>query len=215
MVDDEKQFDLDKFKEFCKTIGTTVAFASVYHLESNGAVERANKIIFSAISKTLFNLHKGKWVEELLKVVWSHNTTISRAMGFTLFKLLYGEEAMLPEGVKHQSLWVIKQALAVDEEYSKETIEGARLEAIQNITKYQQQTKKWRDSHIVTKHIQDGDLFPRRKPNAASAGKLQPKWEGPNTTKVARRRGSFYLTDGKGRTTTHTWNINNLQGFYI
>jgi hypothetical protein len=33
---------------------------------------------------------------------------------------------------------VIKQALAVDEEYSKETIEGTRLEVVQNITKYQE-----------------------------------------------------------------------------
>jgi hypothetical protein len=29
-----------------------------------------------------------------------------------------------------------------DEEYSKETIEGTRLEVVENITKYQQQTKK-------------------------------------------------------------------------
>ena len=69
----------------------------------------------------------------------------------------------------------MKQALAVDEEYSKETIKGTRLEAVQNITKYQEQTKKWRDSHVVRKHIQDRDLVLRRKPNAASARKLQPK----------------------------------------
>jgi IS30 family transposase len=66
-MDNGKQFDLDKFKEFCKSLGTTLAFALVYHPESNGAVERANKIVFSVISKTMFNLHKGKWVEELPK----------------------------------------------------------------------------------------------------------------------------------------------------
>jgi hypothetical protein len=71
-------------------------------------VERTNRIVFSAISKTLFNLHKGRWTEELLKVVWSHNTTTSRTTGFTPFKLLYGEEVMLPEEIKHQSLWVTK-----------------------------------------------------------------------------------------------------------
>ena len=71
-----------------------VAFALVYHPESNGAVERANRIIFLATAKTLFNLHKGKWVEELPKVVWSHNTTASRTTGFTSFKLLYGEKAI-------------------------------------------------------------------------------------------------------------------------
>ena len=100
-MDNGKQFDSDKFKEFCKSIGTKMAFASVYHLESNGAVERANRIAFLAISTTLFNLYKGKWVEELSKVVWSHNTIASRTIGFTPFKLLYGKEAMLPEEIKH------------------------------------------------------------------------------------------------------------------
>ena len=41
-VDNGKQFDSDKFKEFCRSIGNKIAFASIYHLESNGAVERAN-----------------------------------------------------------------------------------------------------------------------------------------------------------------------------
>ena len=109
----------------------------------------------------------------------------------------------------------MKQALAADEEYSKEIIKGTRLEAVQNITKYQEQTKKWRDSHVVRKHIQDGDLVLRRKPNAANVEKLQPKWEGPYTAKVAERPASFYLTDGEGRTTTHRWNIDNLRRFYI
>ena len=36
-------------------------------------------------------------MDELPKVVWSHKTSESRAMKFTPFKLLYGEEAMTPE----------------------------------------------------------------------------------------------------------------------
>jgi hypothetical protein len=90
-------------------------------------MERANRIVFSAIFKTLFNLRKGKWIEELLKVILSHNTTVSRTTGFTPFELLYGEEAMLPEEIKHQSLHAITQALAEDEEYSKETIKDTKL----------------------------------------------------------------------------------------
>ena len=38
IVDNGKQFDSDKFKEFCKSTGTKIAFTSVYHLESNGAI---------------------------------------------------------------------------------------------------------------------------------------------------------------------------------
>jgi hypothetical protein len=76
-VNNGKQFDSDKLKEFCKSLGTTIIFALVYHLESNRAVERDNKVVFSVITKTLFNPCKGKWVEELSKVVWSHNTTMN------------------------------------------------------------------------------------------------------------------------------------------
>jgi hypothetical protein len=55
---------------------------------------------------------------------------VSRTIGFTPFKILYGEEAMLPEEIKHQSLHTIRHAMAEDEEYSKETIESTRLEAL-------------------------------------------------------------------------------------
>lgn len=165
-VDNGKQFDSDKFKEFCKSIGTSLALASVYHPESNGAVERANMAVFSAITKTLFNLREGKWIEGLPIVVWSHNTTVTRATGYTPFKLLYGEEAMLPEEARHQSLRVLKHMLTSDEEYIKETIAGSRLEAVQNIVKYQNQTKVWRDAKVVRKEIKDGYFVLRRKPNA-------------------------------------------------
>ena len=78
------------------------------------------------------------------------------------------------------------------------------MEAVENITKYQDQTKKWRDSQVIRKLIQDGDLVLRRKPNAENVGKLQQKWEVPYMAKAAERLGSFYLTDGEGKTTTHT-----------
>ena len=57
---------------------------------------------------------------------------------------------------------------------------------------------------MIRKLIQDGDLVLRRQPNAKNVGKLQPKWEGPYMAKAAGRLGSFYLTDSKGKTTTHT-----------
>jgi hypothetical protein len=52
-VDNAKYFDSDMFKEFCHQIDTEIAFASVYHPQSNGVVERANNLIFMAINKNL------------------------------------------------------------------------------------------------------------------------------------------------------------------
>jgi hypothetical protein len=61
----------------------------------------------------------------LVKVVWSHNTSISRSTGFTPVKLLFGDEAITPEEAKAGS---IRTVASVEDEdnYSvaKDTIEG-------------------------------------------------------------------------------------------
>ena len=54
-VNNGKQFDSQDFKDFCFSIGTKLAFASVYHPQSNGVVERANGKIFTAVKKMLLD----------------------------------------------------------------------------------------------------------------------------------------------------------------
>jgi hypothetical protein len=103
-VDNAKYFDNAMFKDFYQQIGMKVAFTSVYHPQSNGAVERANSLIFEAIKKILEGEKKGEWTEVIPTAVWSHNTTMCRATNFTPFRLMYGAEAVLPEEIKHRSL---------------------------------------------------------------------------------------------------------------
>jgi hypothetical protein len=136
----------------------------LYHLQCNGAVERANGLIFSGIKKCLFDQKKGKWVDELPKVIWSHNTTVSRATGFTPFHLLFGTEAMTPEEIKNESIRVLK-AKEVDHKIEKDMIELTILEAAENIEKYQKETKAWKDKKVVRKDIKTGDLVLKRKKN--------------------------------------------------
>jgi hypothetical protein len=50
------------------SIGTKLAFASVYHPQSNDVVECANGKIFTAIKKMLLD-KKGKWVDLLPEAV--------------------------------------------------------------------------------------------------------------------------------------------------
>jgi IS30 family transposase len=84
-VDNGAQFDPEALKTLCDQIGTKIHFASVRYPESNGLVERANGIIITGIMRSIFNLPKEKWPNELVKVVWNHNTAVSRSMGFTPF----------------------------------------------------------------------------------------------------------------------------------
>jgi hypothetical protein len=39
-------------------------------------------------------------VDDLPKVVWVHNTAVSRSTNFTPFKLLYGEEEITPKEIQ-------------------------------------------------------------------------------------------------------------------
>jgi transposase len=64
-----KQFDCHIFKDFFHQMGVKAAFTLVYHPQSNGVVEKANALIFTAIKKILENQLKGKWTEELLRAV--------------------------------------------------------------------------------------------------------------------------------------------------
>jgi hypothetical protein len=99
--------------------------------------------------KLIFNQPKGKRPDELIKVVCSHNTTVSRSTGFTPFKLLFGDEAITPEEAKTGSIRTIaSNEDEADYQVTKDTIEGTRLQAIEHINKYQAETIKWHDRKV-------------------------------------------------------------------
>jgi transposase InsO family protein len=172
-VDNKTQFDAEAFKEFCDQIGTNIHFASVRHPESNGLVERANGIIMTGIMKLIFNQPRGKWPDELIKVVWSHNTTVSISIGFTPFKLLFGDKSITPEEAKAGSIRTTASAEdEADYHVAKDTIEGTRLQVVENMNKYQAEIIKWRDRKVRLKIIKPGHLVLRRVANPDTVGKL-------------------------------------------
>jgi transposase InsO family protein len=156
-ADNGTQFDAETFIAFCDQIGTKIHFASVRHPESNGLVERANGIIIIGIMKSIFNQPKGKWLDKLIKVVWNHNTVVSRSTGFSPFKLLFSDEAITPEEARAGSIRTLASTKDEDDcKITKDTIEGTRLQAIDHIKKYQAKTVKWRDRKVRLKNIRQG-----------------------------------------------------------
>jgi hypothetical protein len=193
-----------------------IHFASVRHPESNGLVERANGIIMTGIMKLIFNQPRGKWPDELIKVVWSHNTTISRSTCFTPFKLLFGDKAITPEEAKAGSIRTA--ALAEDKadyHVAKDTIEGTRLQAVENIYKYQVKTIKWRDRKVRLKNIKPGHLVLQRVANPNRVGKLQLKWEGPFLVVSSSKPGSYRLKEMDGNDIPRSWNTDELRRYYV
>jgi transposase InsO family protein len=168
-MDNGKQFDSADFKEFCTYLGTKLCFASVYQPQSNGAMERANGVIFAGIKRNITDLPKSKWAEELPRVIWSHNTTTSRTTQFSPFKLLYGEEAMLPEEL---CLGTWRDIPSKDEDLraSVQNIEEVCLHAAVNLSSYQEETRRWKNKKIRPKLIRSGDLVLRKIPKGKLKG---------------------------------------------
>jgi hypothetical protein len=178
-VDNTKQLDYNLFKDFCYHMGIEVAFALVYQPWSNGAAERTNALIFTTIKKCLEDQKKGKWVVEPLKVVWSHNTSVSGATNFMPFELLFAEEPVTPEEIKFQSARIRLVAISSPIEVeSKDLLEPKRMRVIKNLHAYQVKMRARRDKKVKEKTIEVGDLVLLQSLRIESFGKLEPKWLG-------------------------------------
>jgi hypothetical protein len=159
-------------------MGVKAAFASMYHPQSNGVVEKANALIFTTIKKILEDQLKGKWAEELSRAVLGHNTSVYRAMKFTPFKLLYGEEHVTLEEIKLRTARTRVEAInSPTKVESKDLLESERMKAVENLQSYQKETRAWRDKKV--KQIEVGDLVLLRSPHTEASGKLESKWRGP------------------------------------
>ena len=65
-------------------------------------MKRINGLIIDGLKKRIFDLTSkkgGKWLAELIMVIWGLRTQPSKATGQTTFFLVYGSEAILPVDV--------------------------------------------------------------------------------------------------------------------
>jgi hypothetical protein len=94
-------------------------------------------------------------------------------------------------------------------------VEIDRLDAVQNLLKYQEETRKWRDKKVSLKNIQVGDFVLKRKKNADAVGKFQFAWEGLYVVSSCVRDGAFRLKDEMGVELPHSWNVTTCVNFSL
>lgn len=95
IIDNGRQFDNARFREFCSNFSIALRFASPAHPQANGQVEAINKIIKGTLKKKLC-AKKGDWPELLPEVLWANRTTLRTSTGETPFCLAFGFEAVIP-----------------------------------------------------------------------------------------------------------------------
>ena len=95
-----------KFLDFCDGYSIMIDWALVGHPHTNGQVERANGMVLQGLKPHIFDRLKkydGRWVAEVLAILWSLRTMPNRSIGFTPFFLAYGAKAVLPSDLNHDA----------------------------------------------------------------------------------------------------------------
>jgi IS30 family transposase len=102
ITDNGTNFTSKEFKDYYESMSIKLNFAFVAHPQTNGQVEKANKLICNGIKKRLLApLEKAKhaWVDELPSVLWSLRTTPNTATQETPFFLVVANATQSPYNV--------------------------------------------------------------------------------------------------------------------
>ena len=89
-------------KELIKRYRIKNVLITSYHSQANGLVESGHQPVLDA----LFKLRQ-KWVKNLPLVVWADRTTTCTLTGFAPYKLVFGQDCVLPIELRAASWAVI------------------------------------------------------------------------------------------------------------
>ena len=120
--DNDLQFDSKTFRSYCGELGIMNRCSTPAYPQGNGQAEAVNKVIVNELKKRLDDA-KGKWVEELLHVLWTYKTTPHRFTRETPFLMTYGAEAVIPFETSFPTLRTSSFSLSDNNEHLKKNLD--------------------------------------------------------------------------------------------
>jgi transposase InsO family protein len=94
ICDNDPRFSSGEFREFCDGLGITLRFTTVYHPQSNGQTERANKTIKDLMATT--TKYPSQWKAKLPHVVKAYNDSKNDSTGYPPSLLVHRKYSRQP-----------------------------------------------------------------------------------------------------------------------
>ncbi|CAM4342636.1 unnamed protein product [Lepidochelys kempii] len=190
-------------------------WASAYHPQSNGLVERFNGTL-KMMLKTFMNQHPQDWDKYLPHLLFAYREVPQESTGFSPFKLLYGRRVRGPldlmrdewEGKATPDGESVVEYVLIFRERLAELMGLAR----ENLARAQRKQKVWYDRTAQARAYATGDqvmvLIPVRK------NKLQATWEGPS--KVIKQLNEVNYVVELSNWAHHRWvyHVNMMKPYY-
>ena len=153
------QFNSKSFKRYCCDLGITNRYSTPVYPQGNGQAEAVNKVIVNGFKKRLDDA-KGKWVEELSRVLWTYRTTLRRSTGETPFSMTYGAEVIIPLETGFSTLRTSSFNSSDNNgllEKSLDFIEENKESVIIQLAYYQHKPKQGYDVNVKLRLLAPGD----------------------------------------------------------
>ena len=180
--------------------------------------ETYKKTLLTALKKCLHSA-KGKWVDEVLGVLWAYRTTSLKLTGVSLFTLTYGIEAIIPIEIGVPTLIAEipenanTKAIAKDLDMIDELREAVAL----CIALYKQRIEKLYNRCVKQHAFRAIDLVLIKafeNTTNIAANKFQLNWEGPYVIVRVGAAGSYALNKLYGTLVPRMWNAMHLKMYY-
>jgi ribonuclease HI len=216
ITDNGGQFSGQKYRALLDEYGIKWDTSTPGYPQGNGQAEAANKAISSGLKRRLES-RRGKWAEELPRVLWAYRTTPRRSTGRTPFSLAFGMEAIIPLQIGLPTILtenfdeeVNNENIAADLDLAEEHRENARIK----LASYQQEVAKGYNRSVRLRSFKPDDLVWKKVLEKSKKKKLMPNWEGPYRVLKHLGSGNYKLEKLDGSPIAKTWNANNLKKFY-
>ncbi|CAF4870377.1 unnamed protein product [Pieris macdunnoughi] len=153
LTDQGTNFTSDLFKKTCEFLKIKNLWASPYHPQTQGALERSHSTLKEYL-KSYINKEQSNWPRYVYTAMLAYNTSVHSTTHFTPYELIFGNKPFIPNSIFNESLG------ATYPDYVRmlqNRLKHSREKALDFIKKSKESSKSYYDLHTRTIKYKAGE----------------------------------------------------------